>query len=252
MSKIIALTSAGGGGHNAALDAISIKGGIVEKELVVQDITDWMTYSAFGRCCNPYRIGYLFMSITKFFTRKFQGYGLDEIGKEGISQWNKAQQEGDLAKLRRLISQQDKAAAIFGGEFAFQLANLIEKNSDCEEIWITQAQCNHVFLRVIDKINQQRLAKGQEAITVKLYFTDIPSKTAVHFLSPLQKLTKRDLRNTPFHLYTPRPYLENKHVNPEQEIRKLLPFLDDAKFYEEQSIKNVKENKLPIVAEEIV
>lgn len=115
----------------------------------------------------------------------------DFLGKVGIwatSQWDQAQQEGDVVKQESLASQQWLSDLFFGPViFISTLLSLVSLKP--KQIVSTQAMATPSILLAIKLYNLFFKAKGDQEVKLHLYMTDMPTEYAQHFFSSLKRIT---------------------------------------------------------------
>lgn len=195
-------------------------------------------------------------SHTKSWMRLF---GID-FGKQGVRDWNTAQKNGDMEKVKSMVAMQWMSEMLFGGKFSTNTFLELTQNQNTTQVIDTQAINSHKIVKSVAEFNRIRsnqercerynklvrfnnilrkipvlsflaidkyrheiqYAPNNPPIKIKKRMTDLPNK-AEHFFQSLNKISAKDLPY--FELEVPHaPLLRTDAIHMSIEERRLIDF----------------------------
>lgn len=221
----IILCSSGGSGHLSAAKTEEKKYPSGDCELINITEMKWLNFE----WLSSYGLHYLPFTSWMYFN----------YGQQGIEEWNKAQKEGDLAKLNQLIKAQPLANKSFGPNFYNKMLELLRKKKAEGKVvtGVTTTQPIGIasIHQAIAQFNQENL-ETLGKISLKVIFTDIPTEylQGTSFLRSLEEIDLNLIDSAPLILELPYHSLKMSSpclVDQHEAFAKLC-----SRVYEENSI----------------
>lgn len=124
------------------------------------------------------------------------------VGKKGAYAWNHAQKTGNIQEQERIAHLQPLASVAFSPIiFIRTLVTLIRFHPD--KVVSTQAMSNEAILSAIIIYNVLFRQKTRPKLQLDLYFTDIPTHLANHFVDDIRNMSQNQRDHLVIHAPTP-------------------------------------------------
>jgi len=109
------------------------------------------------------------------------------VGPEAVRQWDKAQREGNIKKLERILNMQWLADILFWPQVLFRAFRFL-KLHNITRVIDTQPVCTGAIIKAIRAYNRQT----KKNISLEKVVVDLPTDLNTHYFKPIKKLSQKD------------------------------------------------------------